>query len=56
LVSTSANPAGAQPARACFQVHRYFGEVLDSLLPGAIGAADKPTEIRDLASGRVIRA
>ena len=56
LVSTSANPAGAQPARACFQVHRYFGEALDSILPGAIGSSDKPTEIRDLASGRVIRA
>lgn len=56
LVSTSANPAGAQPAQACFQVHRYFGEAVDSLLPGAIGGADKPTEIRDLASGRVIRA
>ena len=56
LVSTSANPAGSQPPIAAFQVRRYFGASLDSLLPGAVGAAGRPTGIRDLATGRVIRA
>lgn len=55
LVSTSANPAGCRPPRAGFQVRRYFGDLLDYVLPGAVGSADRPTQIRDLASGRIIR-
>lgn len=55
LVSTSANPAGARPARFGFQVRRYFGNRLDYVLPGKLGAADRPTVIRDLASGRTVR-
>lgn len=56
LVSTSANPGGAQPARAGYQVRRYFGGDLDYILPGALGGSGRPSVIRDLASGRVIRA
>lgn len=56
LVSTSANPTGASAAVASFQVRRYFGDKLDYLLPGAIGALGRPTGIRDLASGKIIRA
>lgn len=56
LVSTSANPGGAQPARAGFQVQRYFGASLQGILPGHTGSSDSPTVIRDLASGKVIRA
>ena len=56
LVSTSANPGGARPARNLYQVRRYFGEGLDYLLPGALGKQDRPTGIRDLASGEIIRA
>jgi L-threonylcarbamoyladenylate synthase len=55
-VSTSANPTGARPAREVFQVRRYFGDSLDYLLPGRVGAAGRPTSIRDLASGHIIRA
>jgi L-threonylcarbamoyladenylate synthase len=55
LVSTSANTAGAQPAREAFQVRRYFGNGLDYLLPGSVGAAGRPTVIRDLVSGQIIR-
>jgi len=55
LVSSSANPAGARPARESFQVRRYFGNRLDYLLPGAVGGAGRPTGIRDLVSGKVIR-
>ena len=56
LVSTSANPTGARPAREAFQVRRYFGDSLDYLVPGRVGAAGRPTSIRDLASGHIIRA
>ena len=55
LVSTSANPAGRRPPRLVFQVRRYFDQRLDYLLPGALGDSARPTVIRDLASGRVIR-
>jgi len=55
LVSTSANPGGAQPARAMFQVQRYFGASLEAMLPGHTGTAGRPTVIRDLASGQIIR-
>ena len=56
LVSTSANPGGSQPARAAFQVRRYFGDYLDGILPGAIGQSPRPSSIRDLSSGQIIRA
>jgi L-threonylcarbamoyladenylate synthase len=55
LVSTSANPGGARPATAAFQVRRYFGDVLDAIVPGELGGSGRPTTIRDLASGRIIR-
>ncbi|WP_240725199.1 L-threonylcarbamoyladenylate synthase [Mangrovimicrobium sediminis] len=56
LVSTSANPAGAQPPRHAFQVRRYFGDLLADILPGAVGASARPSQIRDLASGELVRA
>ncbi len=56
LVSTSANPAGRRPPRLSFQVRRYFGDRLDYLVPGAVGSSGRPTRIRDLASGQLIRA
>ncbi len=55
LVSTSANPAGCRPPRLGYQVKRYFGEQLDYFLPGDVGQSGRPTEIRDLVSGRIIR-
>ncbi|CAA0115013.1 Threonylcarbamoyl-AMP synthase [Halioglobus japonicus] len=55
LVSTSANPAGASPAKEAYQVRHYFGDELDYLLPGRVGAAQRPTVIRDLLSGQIIR-
>ncbi len=56
LVSTSANPGGSQPPREAFQVLRYFGGELDALLPGRVGGADRPSQIRDLTTGTVLRA
>lgn len=56
LVSTSANPAGKQPATRAFQVQRYFGGELDYICPGNTGGLSKPSEILDLRSGSVVRA
>jgi L-threonylcarbamoyladenylate synthase len=55
LVSTSANPTGCQAPRRGYQVKRYFGDQLDYILPGAVGRSGRPTAIRDLASGQIIR-
>lgn len=55
MVTTSANPAGAQPARELFQVRRYFAEALDYYAPGRVGQQRRPTEIRDLGSDAIIR-
>lgn len=55
LVSTSANVAGRPPARSGVQVRRRFDGALDYIVPGALGAAARPTEIRDALSGAVVR-
>lgn len=57
IVSTSANPQGCQPATSRWQVMRYFGghPLLSLATAGQIGASDRPSEIRDLASGNILR-
>jgi len=55
LVSTSANPGGARPAREAYQVRRFFGDSLGYVMPGRTGSAGRPTGIRDLISGQIIR-
>ncbi len=55
LVSTSANPAGALPAREQFQLRRYFGDALDDIVPGVLGGNMRPSTIKDLETDRVIR-
>ena len=55
LVSTSANPSARKPARSALRVRRYFGPRIDALLPGATGGLARPTEIRDAATGKVLR-
>ncbi len=55
IVSTSANRAGAAPARSALQVRLRFGAGLDAVLCGPLGGARGPSEIRDAASGAVLR-
>lgn len=55
IVSTSANPAAAQPARSAARVEEYFGSSLCGIVAGALGGNELPSEIRDLSSGAVIR-
>lgn len=54
LVSTSANPAGCQPAREQFQVRRYFADQL-AICRGRIGSALQPSRIIDLQTGQTLR-
>ena len=55
LVSTSANIAGQAPARNAFILRRTFGPLVDYIVPGKCGPARGPSEIRDFASGRILR-
>ncbi len=56
IVSTSANPASASPARTLLRVNTYFGNKLDYCLPGKLGELAQPTTIQDLRDSRVVRS
>ncbi len=56
IVSTSANPQGRAAATTQLRARIYFGNRVDLYLPGDVLQPNQPSEIRDLASGRVIRA
>ncbi len=56
LVSTSANLHGGHPATTPLAVRRAFGDQLDYILHGPVGADARPSEIRDGLSGRILRA
>jgi len=55
IVSTSANIRQAPPARSAEDVQTCFGSELCGTLMGELGFQSKPSEIRDLATGRVLR-
>ncbi len=55
LVSTSANLSGQNPARNTLTTRRQLGRWIDYIVPGKVGNAERPTQIRDLLSGKVIR-
>ncbi|MDE0244311.1 MAG: L-threonylcarbamoyladenylate synthase [Gammaproteobacteria bacterium] len=55
LVSTSCNPHGMPPARTEAQARSYFEAEVDWVLPGECGPLDGPSEIRDAATGAVLR-
>jgi L-threonylcarbamoyladenylate synthase len=56
LVSTSANPHGSPPATSSGEVESYFGPYLGGILSGPLGGGTATSEIRDLATGNIIRA
>ena len=56
IVSTSANLAGHPPARNALQARRNLAGQVDFFLTGKTGGHNRPTTIRDLRSGRLIRA
>ncbi|MFD2230006.1 L-threonylcarbamoyladenylate synthase [Alkalimarinus sediminis] len=56
IVSTSANPAGAEPAMNGLRIRQYFGRQIDYIVPGSIGGEKQPSRIRSLETGQVIRS
>lgn len=56
LVSTSANIQGRPPARTRLDLRRHFGNSLNAITPGEVGGRKSPSEIRDLATGQIVRA
>ncbi|MFG6179289.1 L-threonylcarbamoyladenylate synthase [Halomonas sp. THAF12] len=58
IVSTSANRAGEPSAMSAEEIRAIFGqagEELDAVLDGPLGGHDRPSTIRDLVTGRVLR-
>jgi len=55
LISTSANQHTLRPARSTGDLEDYFGHELGGILAGALGGTQRPTEIRDLLSGKIVR-
>lgn len=56
IVSTSANLAGEAPAMSADEIRQHFGNRLGAVVDGPLGGLDRPTTIRDLVTGRVLRA
>lgn len=54
IVSTSANPAGLEPARSLQEASAYFGQQLH-YLNGDLGLSQQPSRILDAKTGDVIR-
>lgn len=55
IVSTSANLIGKKPLRDAKQVAKQFLSEVDLIISEKVGALKKPTEIRDITTGKVIR-
>ncbi|MGL5948756.1 MAG: Sua5/YciO/YrdC/YwlC family protein [Aeromonas sp.] len=56
LVSTSANLTGEEPAREAARIPAALAGQLQFILPLAVGAHAKPSQIRDAKTGQLIRA
>ena len=55
LISSSANLNAAKPARSVSEVEDYFGHNIAGILAGPLGGGERPSQIRDLASGKILR-
>lgn len=55
IVSTSANPGSAEPAKSSQVVRSYFQTKVDYVIPAKVSNDLRPTEIRDGQNGNIIR-
>lgn len=55
IVSTSANPRQRSPALTQLAVRCYFGKLVRSYVAGEVGCAGRPSEIRHLVTGEILR-
>lgn len=56
LVSTSANPAGLNPAMSLDEVDAYFGDQIDAIYDAPLGGASQPSQVRDIMTDTLFRA
>lgn len=56
IVSTSANTSGQIPATCARTVKMMFGDQTPFLINGPVGQLQKPTTIRDVMTGEILRA
>ncbi|MDD1795549.1 Sua5/YciO/YrdC/YwlC family protein [Enterovibrio sp. ZSDZ42] len=55
ITSTSANLSGEEPCRSVEEVEAQLGDRVACILEGKTGGLERPTEIRDARSGKVLR-
>lgn len=55
IVSTSANPAGAEPARNHETVAGYFGDKIEMIVRGTVNTQAQVSSIRDARTGKQFR-
>ncbi|WP_386082219.1 L-threonylcarbamoyladenylate synthase [Vreelandella sp. F11] len=56
LVSTSANRSGEPPAMSAAEITEIFGDEVAHVVQGELGGNAKPSTIRDLATGKIMRS
>ena len=55
LVSTSANISGLPPIRSADEIEEAFDKGIDYVLTGMLGELGKPTQIKNILTGEVLR-
>ncbi len=55
IISTSANLSGHRPATTQLTIRRTFKNDIVYILPGRVGRAGRPSQIRDAVTGKVLR-
>ncbi len=55
LVSTSANIAGSPPMKSAKEIKEVFNEEIDYVLFGELGKLGRPTQIKNILSGEILR-
>lgn len=56
IVSTSANPAKKPPARTALRIRQYFADQLDAIISAPVNIQGRPSVIRDLETGDILRS
>jgi len=56
LVSTSANRSGEPPAMSAAEITDIFTDEVAYVVQGELGGNAKPSTIRDLATGKIMRS
>lgn len=56
LVSTSANLSGQSAITDKAELEQSLGNKLSAIMPGALGGATQPSQIRDALSGNIVRS